>query len=75
MAHTHTAEARTGLFGGLFSNYADAKVEFFRRRIFSNTVRNLERLSDHQLADIGIDRSEIKQRAYESVFNGAPLRH
>ncbi len=74
MAHTHTVEARNGLFEGLFSNYAEKKVEYFRQHIFLNTVQDLEKLTDHQLEDIGVPRSEIKQRAYQSVYNGAALR-
>lgn len=74
MAYTHTAEARTGLFDGLFTRYADTKVEHFRRRIYSKTVRDLEQLSDQQLMDIGVARDEIKQRAYDSVYHDKPYQ-
>ena len=74
MSHTQTFEGRGGLLDGLFSNYAEAKVEHFRRRIFSKTVRDLERLDDVQLADIGIQRDQIKRRAYESVYHNKPYR-
>lgn len=72
MAHAQTAPTRKAPFFGLFSNYADAKVEQFRRRIYSKTVRDLEALGDDQLLDIGIPRDEIKQRAYQSVYHNAP---
>ncbi|WP_171171938.1 DUF1127 domain-containing protein [Ruegeria sp. HKCCA0370] len=74
MSHTQTFEGRDGLLDGLFSNYAEAKVEHFRRRIFSKTVRDLEKLDDVQLADIGIQRDQIKRRAYESVYHNKPYR-
>ncbi|WP_299899449.1 DUF1127 domain-containing protein [uncultured Ruegeria sp.] len=74
MSHTQTFAGRGGLLDGLFSNYADAKVEHFRRRIFSKTVRDLEKLDDLQLADIGVQRDQIKRCAYESVYNNKPYR-
>ncbi|NOC85009.1 DUF1127 domain-containing protein [Ruegeria sp. HKCCD6428] len=74
MSHTQTFEGRGGLLDGLLSNYAEAKVEHFRRRIFSKTVRDLEKLDDVQLADIGIQRDQIKRRAYESVYHNKPYR-
>ncbi|MEM1005028.1 MAG: DUF1127 domain-containing protein [Pseudomonadota bacterium] len=74
MAYASTAEAGSGLFNGLFAKYSEAKVEHFRRRIYSKTVRDLENLSDRQLADIGVPRDQIKQRAYASVYQGAPYR-
>lgn len=74
MAYAHTATPQKGLFFGMFSNYAEARVERFRRRIFANTVWTLEGLNDRQLKDIGIDRSEIKKRAYESVYHQQPYQ-
>lgn len=72
MGYAQTVTPQKGLFFGLFSNYAEARVEHFRRDIFAKSVRALENLSDRQLADIGISRSEIKQRAYESVYHKKP---
>ncbi len=74
MTHAHTAPAQKGLCFGLFANHAEAKVEQFRRRIYGKTIRELERLSDEQLCDIGISRGEIKQRAYQSVYHNMPYR-
>ncbi|WP_298934478.1 DUF1127 domain-containing protein [uncultured Ruegeria sp.] len=74
MAHTQTVDARSGPLDGLFAKYADAKVEHFRRRIYSKTVRDMERLEDHQLADIGVQRDQIKRCAYESVYHNKPYR-
>ncbi len=74
MAHAQTADVRKGLFFGLFSNYAETKVEQFRQRIYAKSVRDLEKLSDDRLRDIGIPRDEIKQRAYQSVYHKVPYQ-
>ena len=75
MGYAQTATPQKGLFFGMFSNYAEARVELYRRGIFAKTVRSLEQLTDRQLDDIGVPRSEIKQRAYQSVYEGKPISH
>ncbi|CUK07084.1 hypothetical protein RUE5091_02890 [Ruegeria denitrificans] len=72
MGYAQTVTTQKGLFFGLFSDYAEARVENYRRDIFAQSVRALEKLSDRQLEDIGIPRSEIKQRAYQSVYHNQP---
>ncbi len=62
------------VFSAMISDYAEARTEQFRRRVFANTVKGLERLSDRQLNDIGVPREQIKQRAYQSVYFGVPYR-
>ncbi len=62
------------VFSAMISDYAEARTEQFRRRVFANTVKELERLSDRQLNDIGVPREQIKQRAYQSVYFGIPYR-
>lgn len=75
MTYAHTARPQGGLFfSGLFANYAETKVETFRRRLVAKTARELESLTDAQLKDIGIAREDIHQRAYQSVYNGVPYR-
>ncbi|MEX0306264.1 MAG: DUF1127 domain-containing protein [Ruegeria sp.] len=74
MAHVQTANVQKGLFFGLFAKHAESKVEHFRRRIYRNTVHELERLSDDQLRDIGIPRDEIMRRAYHSVYHNRPYQ-
>ncbi|MGV6804658.1 MAG: DUF1127 domain-containing protein [Ruegeria sp.] len=73
MTTAHIAHSHQGILHGLLSNYAEAKTERFRKQIFAKTVRDLERLSDQQLSDIGIVREDIKQRAYQSVYHHASL--
>ncbi|WP_298851907.1 DUF1127 domain-containing protein [uncultured Ruegeria sp.] len=74
MAHTQIAAPQNGLLDGLFVKYADAKVEHFRRRIYSKTVKDMEKLDDQRLADIGVQRDQIKRRVYESVYHNKPYR-
>ncbi|WP_170571621.1 DUF1127 domain-containing protein [Ruegeria atlantica] len=74
MGYAQTVTPQKGLLFGMFSNYAEARVEHFRRGILANTVRELENLSDKQLADIGMPRDEIKERAYQSVYHKQPYK-
>ncbi|WP_170326415.1 DUF1127 domain-containing protein [Ruegeria arenilitoris] len=76
MGYAQTVTPQKGLFFGLFSNYAEARVEHFRRGIYAKTVQSLEKLTDRQLEDIGIPRCDINRRAYESVYHKQPYnRH
>ncbi|WP_171132035.1 MULTISPECIES: DUF1127 domain-containing protein [unclassified Ruegeria] len=63
-----------GIFDGLFSDYAEAKVAQYRRRLVAKTERELSNLSDQQLNDIGVPRDQIAQRAYDSVYDPASLK-
>ncbi|WP_209598402.1 DUF1127 domain-containing protein [Ruegeria sp. HKCCSP351] len=74
MTDAQTIDTHKGLLEGLFAKYAEAKVEHFRRQIFSKTVRQLEKLNDIQLTDIGIPREQIRRRAYHSVYHNAPYQ-
>ena len=74
MGYAHTARLEKSFFGGLFSHYAEARVEQFRRGIYAKTVREMERLSDTQLNDIGVSRDNIKECAYQSVYHHRPYQ-
>ena len=39
-----------------------------RRRAYLKTIRELEKMSNRDLADIGLSRSEIKARALKSIY-------
>ena len=39
-----------------------------KRRAYVQTLRQLEKMSDRDLADIGFNRSEIKARALKSIY-------
>ena len=39
-----------------------------KRRTYLQTIRELEKMTDRDLADIGFSRSEIKARALKSIY-------
>ena len=39
-----------------------------KRREFLRTIRELEKMSNRDLADIGFSRAEIKSRALKSIY-------
>ncbi len=70
----HTARPQNSLLASLMSTYSDARIELNRRRTYSQATRALENLSDRQLQDIGVPRSQINQIAYDNTYNGPRLR-
>jgi uncharacterized protein YjiS (DUF1127 family) len=55
------AHRSTGLFGAL-------KTAFARRRLYSQTLAELSRLTDRELADLGISRLSVAQVAHEAAY-------
>ncbi len=53
------ARIRTGL--------ENARRVIVRRRAYSTTFKELSRLADHELADLGIGRSEIRNIAQQAA--------
>ena len=52
----------------LIGNYFATLDRVKKRREYLKTVRELEKMSDRDLADIGFSRSEIKARALKSIY-------
>ena len=48
--------------------YFSLKDRVQKRRTFNKTVRELNKMTDRDLADIGFSRSEIKARALKSIY-------
>ncbi|MBK0327335.1 DUF1127 domain-containing protein [Rhodobacteraceae bacterium F11138] len=48
--------------------FYDAKERFARYRLFRATVNELSKLSNRQLADIGLTRSMISSQAHQSAY-------
>ncbi len=44
------------------------KDRVHKRRAYNKTVRELSKMTDRDLADIGFSRSEIKARALKSIY-------
>ena len=65
MAHAaHTART-TGFsfFGFFFEALENIRVSFARQRAYTLTFNQLDALSDHELNDIGLGRSDIRDIA------------
>lgn len=62
---TVNAFARPAFNLGLSNIVADVKAAFARRAEFNRVVRELDGLSDRELADLGIARSMITEIARE----------
>jgi len=43
-------------------------VKFVRYRLYPQTVSELSALSGRELADLGLNRSEIKRVAYQAAY-------
>ncbi len=51
------------MVGGLVARYA-------QRRLYARTLRELGRLGDRELNDLGLHRSTLKSVAYHATYNG-----
>jgi uncharacterized protein YjiS (DUF1127 family) len=57
--------------GSLFRRAVDA---YRSRRAINQTIRELSRLEDHLLGDIGLNRSQIESVAYSIMDHGRIVR-
>ncbi len=55
------ARRSTGLIGAL-------KTAFAQRRVYAQTLAELNQLNDRELADLGISRLSIAQVAHEAAY-------
>lgn len=58
------AKSRSFSLAAFFAGWREAML---RDRVYRQTVKELSRLSDRELADIGIHRSMISQVAYDGA--------
>lgn len=69
MAFVQTAQsARTDLFETLRASIEDFKAARVLRQKYKTTVRELAHMSDRELADIGVNRYDIKTIAKAHVY-------
>lgn len=69
MAHAiHAPIAINSLFDGVRKRIAELKENRARWALYSRTIAELEALSNRDLADIGIGRSDIERIAQEHAF-------
>lgn len=43
-------------------------ASFARRRVYSVTLRELSALSDRELSDLGLSRTDLRRVAYEAAY-------
>lgn len=69
MAYVNSSRSATISFSDRLVNIArSVKLALHRRRLFNQTVRELNTLSNRELADLGIHASMIKQIAAEAAY-------
>lgn len=66
MAHSATYDS--GAFGAVSGLTARIRKAWADHRLYAATVRELQQLSDRELADLGIHRASIDGIARESVY-------
>jgi uncharacterized protein YjiS (DUF1127 family) len=60
--------AQTGAAGKLQALVAELSQRYARYRVFRDTVNDLAILPDSVLADMGMNRSQIRSVAYEYAY-------
>ena len=60
--------AQAGFVGKLLAIKADMSVRYARYRVFRDTVNDLAILPDSVLADMGLNRSQIRSVAYQHAY-------
>ena len=68
VAHAHNAAATDGLAGRLMAAIERMQENRARRVIYRQTVRELNALTNRDLADLGISRSMITRLAHEAAW-------
>ena len=71
-AHVLADNDRPGLWTRLVSAIARFEAWLERRRLYTTTVTQLSRLNDHTLADIGLERGDIRRVAETLVSRTGP---
>lgn len=68
MQHAHALHIEPVDFVGRIQHAIEAlRVGRLQAKAYNKTVRELSNLTDHELADIGVDRAEILTVARQSV--------
>lgn len=62
------SNAHSGLGNRLTALVAEFRARSARRRIYRQTFRELSALTNRELADLGLSRSEIRRVAYQAAY-------
>jgi len=70
MANTTQYTAHRGTFlAPLAAWFHSVREQFTRRRNFRRTLNELSSLNAHQLADLGLHRSSLRQTAHQAAYH------
>ncbi|MBN2761251.1 MAG: DUF1127 domain-containing protein [Rhodobacteraceae bacterium] len=69
-ANQTAAIAQTGIFARLKGLRDTLRTVMEQRAVYARTLQELQALSNRELADLGIHRSEIPRIAAEAAFKG-----
>ncbi|MBN2629438.1 MAG: DUF1127 domain-containing protein [Rhodobacteraceae bacterium] len=61
-------EGTAGLVKRAGTIFSSLRLSLKRRRVFKQTIRELQALSNRELADLGIDRSMITRVSSEAAY-------
>ena len=67
---TETRTGGTTFFSRLASLRVDLQTRYAKHRVYRTTFKELNALSSRDLADLGINRTQIKSIAYEAAYKG-----
>ena len=60
--------ARNGLATRFDALLIDIRARLARRRVFNQTLHELSQLSNRELADLGLSRTEIRRVAWQAAY-------
>jgi len=58
----------TGLMARLSTLVTEYRANAARRKVYRNTLRELDALSHRDLQDLGMNKSEIRRVAYQAAY-------
>ncbi len=65
---SHAQANRATAFQTVLSVFGDLKARMAQRRSYRQTVNALSQLSDHELADLGLNRHSVHSDAWQAVY-------
>lgn len=68
MAYATTTNIEAGLFDRIANAFHAFTAKNAQHRAFRKTVLELQSLSSHELNDLGLNRGDIHDVAYQSTF-------
>ena len=67
-ASNQSTTVQSGLSARFDALMIDLRARLARRKVYRQTVNELSALSDRELADLGLNRSEIRRIAYQAAY-------